>query len=179
MIHVDSYYNESAAQSAGAYANSLKCPVERALNVELGKRAVQHCERLGLIQFPEDRKQASGAATKRPHSTEQAKRNMVNQAKARISGNKERLCDVAYSFGISVETLRAWGRNYGANFERQVKITSCEADQVFKLVNINGYRLKEACRMRGHSPRGVKYVLQKRGYLYDKDSGKFYTKKAD
>ena len=179
MTQVDACFNESRESNAGAYANSLKCTVERALNVELGKRAVQHFADMGLIQFPEGRKQASGAKTKRPQFTDQAKRNMVNQAKTRISRNEERLCDVAHSFGISVETLRIWGKNYGANFERQVKITACEAGRVVKLVNVEGYRLTEACRMRGHSPKGVKYVLAKRGYSYNKRTGKFDISKAN
>ena len=112
--------NESRESSAGAYANSLKCPVERSLNVELGKRAVQHCERLGLIQFPEKSTRKTERMRETLAMTQDDKRKTAKEAAERVT-NGEKLGIVCGELGFYPCTVKKWCKKFGYQMPRSRK----------------------------------------------------------
>ena len=170
MIHVDSYYNESRESSAGAYANSLKCPVERALNLELGKRAVQHYERMGLIQFPE-KSTRKERFVETFNLTDDDRRKAAKEASERTL-NGEKIGAVCFELGFDPNTVKKWCKKFGYSVPQRNKprksVTPEQLAEVVRLVNEEGYRMTQASDKVGHSLAAISHNLSGMGYIYDK-----------
>ena len=104
MIQLDACFNESRESNAGAYANSLKCHVDRALNLELGKRAVQHFVSTGQIQFPEKNTRQENF-DKTFKLTLEDKRNAAKEASERTL-NGEKIGAVCFELGFHPSTIK-------------------------------------------------------------------------
>lgn len=128
-------------------------------------------ERSGQIEHSM-RPEPSGKDVKKPQYKEAFRVKILKQALKRYKAG-ETTDEIAASFDICKQTLLKWSKTYNMPFPRKLKITICEQDRIISLVNKDGYRLTEACRMRGFSIFGVRNAIEKRGFKYNKQKGEF------
>jgi len=179
MIQLDACFNESRESNAGAYANSLKCTVERALNVELGKRAVKHYERMRLIQFPE-KSTRKEKFVETFNLTDNDRRKAAQEASERTLKG-EKIGAVCFELGFDPQTVKKWCKKFGYSVPKRNKprksVTPEQLAEVVRLVNEEGYRMTQASAKVGHSLAAISHNLSGMGYIYDKQKVKLI--KAD
>jgi len=170
MIQLDSCYNESRESNAGSYANSLRCTVQRAVDIDKGKEAVKHFERMGLIQFPE-KSTRKEKFVETFNLTDDDRRKAAQEASERTLKG-EKIGAVCFELGFDPQTVKKWCKKFGYTVPKRNKprknVTSEQLAEVVRLVNEEGYRMTQASAKVGHSIAAISHNLSEIGYIYDK-----------
>jgi hypothetical protein len=90
------------------YSGSIKGAVQKAINIELGARAVKHYERMGFIQFqPKKNPNRMGCTGYPPEEQERRARLVADRV-----NNGETVNNVCRELGFNHKSIRDWCDKY-------------------------------------------------------------------
>jgi transposase-like protein len=144
--------------------------VQRAVDIEKGKEAVKHYERMGMIQFPEKTTRRD-RFVETYNLTQEDKRKAAQEASERTL-NGEKIGAVCFELGFDPQTVKKWCKKFGYSVPKRNKprktVTPEQLAEVIRLVNEESYRMTQASAKVGHSLAAISHNLAGIGYIYDK-----------